>query len=147
MKKFHIKKGDQVKVISGNHKGKQGQVLEVIGSKSRALVESVNIVKRHTKPSAQFPEGGIIEKEGSIHISNLMLVDASGEPVRKSSTKAKAEVKTATKKPAAKKPAAKKPAAKKPAAEKAAAKKPATKKPAAKKAVNKTTKKVKEESK
>jgi large subunit ribosomal protein L24 len=132
MKKFHIKKGDQVKVISGNHKGKQGQVLEVIGSKSRALVESVNIVKRHTKPSAQFPEGGIIEKEGSIHISNLMLVDASGEPVRKSSTKAKAVAKPAAKKPAAKKPAAKKPAAKK---------------PAAKKAVSKTTKKVKEENK
>jgi large subunit ribosomal protein L24 len=103
MKKFHIKKGDQVKVISGNHKGKQGQVLEVIGDKDRALVESVNIVKRHTKPSAQFPEGGIIEKEGSIHISNLMKVDPkTGEPVR--SAKAKTEVK----KPAAKKTAAKK---------------------------------------
>lgn len=135
MKKFHIKKGDQVKVISGNHKGKQGQVLEVIGDKSRALVESVNIVKRHTKPSAQFPEGGIIEKEGSIHISNLMLIDVkTGEPVR---TKSKA---------VAKKPEAKKPAAKKAAAKKPAAKKPAAKKPAAKK-VTKTTKKVKEESK
>jgi len=142
MKKFHIKKGDQVKVISGNHKGRQGQVLEVIGNKSRALVESVNIVKRHTKPSAQFPEGGIIEKEGSIHISNLMIVDASGEPVRKSSKKAKAQAKPATKKPAAKKPAEKKPTAKKPAAKKATAKKPA-----AKKTVSKTTKKVKEESK
>lgn len=83
MKKFHIKKGDLVKVIAGNHKGKQGQVLEVLKEKSRALVEGVNIVKRHTKPSAQFPEGGIIEKEGSIHISNLMLIDAkSGEPTR-----------------------------------------------------------------
>ena len=140
MKKFHIKKGDQVKVISGNHKGKQGQVLEVIGDKSRALVESVNIVKRHTKPSAQFPEGGIIEKEGSIHISNLMRIDdKTGEPVR---GKAKAQAKqTEAKKPAAKKAEAKKPAAKKPVAKKAAAKKPAAKK------VTKTTKKVKEESK
>ena len=83
MKKFHIKKGDLVKVIAGNHKGKQGQVLEIQGEKNRALVEGVNVVKRHTKPSAQFPEGGIIEKEGSSHISNLMLIDPkSGEPTR-----------------------------------------------------------------
>jgi len=88
MKKFHIKKGDQVKVISGNHKGKQGQILEIIGDKDRALVESVNIVKRHTKPSAQFPEGGIIEKEGSIHISNLMRIDPkTGEPTKVGSNK------------------------------------------------------------
>ncbi len=81
--KFHIKKGDLVKVIAGNHKGEQGRILEVLGEKKRALVESVNIVKRHTKPSAQYPEGGIIEKEGSIHISNLMLIDPkSGEPTR-----------------------------------------------------------------
>ena len=81
--KFHIKKGDLVKVIAGNHKGEQGRILEIQGEKNRALVESVNIVKRHTKPSAQYPEGGIIEKEGSIHISNLMLIDPkSGEPTR-----------------------------------------------------------------
>lgn len=107
MKKFHIKKGDQVKVISGNHKGKQGQVLEIVGSKDRALVESVNIVKRHTKPSAQFPEGGIIEKEGSIHISNLMLVDAkTGNPSK--GVKAKAEPKAAVKKEVKKKTTSKK---------------------------------------
>ena len=107
MKKFHIKKGDQVKVISGNHKGKQGQVLEVIGGKNRALIESVNIVKRHTKPSAQFPEGGIIEKEGSIHISNLMLVDPkTGEPLK--GVKAKAEPKAEVKKEVKKKTASKK---------------------------------------
>lgn len=84
MKKFHIKKGDLVKVISGNHKtANPAKVLEILGDKERALVEGVNIVKRHTKPSAQFPEGGIIEKEGSIHISNLMLVDPkTGEPTR-----------------------------------------------------------------
>ena len=82
--KFHIKKGDLVKVIAGNHKGEQGRVLEVQGLKNRALVESVNVIKRHTKPSAQYPEGGIIEKEGSIHISNLMLIDPkSGEPTRR----------------------------------------------------------------
>lgn len=81
--KFHIKKGDLVKVISGNHKGEQGRVLEILGEKNRALIESVNIVKRHTKPSAQYPEGGIIEKEGSIHISNLMLIDPkTSEPTR-----------------------------------------------------------------
>lgn len=100
MKKFHIKKGDQVKVISGNHKGKQGQILEIIGDKDRALVESVNIVKRHTKPSAQFPEGGIIEKEGSIHISNLMLIDPkTGEPTKVGSSKqeVKKEKKTSKK--------------------------------------------------
>ena len=83
--KFHIKKGDLVKVIAGNDKGGQGRVLEILGIKNRALVESVNIVKKHTKPSAQFPEGGIIKKEGSIHISNLMLVDPkTGEPTRTS---------------------------------------------------------------
>ena len=81
--KFHIKKGDLVKVIAGNHKGEQGRVLEIQGIKNRALIESVNIIKRHTKPSAQYPEGGIIEKEGSIHISNLMLIDPnSGEPTK-----------------------------------------------------------------
>lgn len=88
--KFHIKKGDLVKVIAGNHKGGQGRVLEILGAKNRALVESVNIIKKHTKPSAQFPEGGIVEKEGSIHISNLMLVDPkTGEPTRTSRVKGK----------------------------------------------------------
>lgn len=97
MKKFHIKKGDQVKVISGNHKGNKGQVLEIKGDKNRALVEGVNIVKRHTKPSAQFPEGGIIEKEGTIHISNLMIIDPkTGEPLK--GVKEVAEVKKEVKK-------------------------------------------------
>jgi large subunit ribosomal protein L24 len=83
-KKFHIKKGDTVKVIAGNHKNSEpAKVLEILGDKERALIEGVNIIKRHTKPSAQFPEGGIVEKEGSIHISNLMLIDPkTGEPTR-----------------------------------------------------------------
>ncbi len=82
-KKLHIKKGDLVKVIAGNSKGQQGRVLEVIVKKERAIVEGVNMISKHTKPNAENTQGGIIKKEGSIHISNLMLVDpASGEPTR-----------------------------------------------------------------
>ncbi|WP_109832158.1 50S ribosomal protein L24 [Reichenbachiella versicolor] len=73
--KLHIKKGDTVKVLSGNSKGKTGAVLEVIPSKGRAIVEGLNMVTKHTKPSAENPEGGIKKVEASIDISNLMLVD------------------------------------------------------------------------
>ena len=83
MSKLHIKKGDTVKVIAGNSKGQEGKVIEVIISKSRALVEGVNMVSKHTKPNAASPQGGIIKKESSIHISNLMLVDPkSGDATR-----------------------------------------------------------------
>jgi large subunit ribosomal protein L24 len=83
MSKLHIKKGDTVKVIAGNSKGQEGKVIEVIISKSRALVEGVNMVSKHTKPNATSPQGGIIKKESSIHISNLMLVDPkSGDATR-----------------------------------------------------------------
>lgn len=75
--KFHIRKGDTVKVIAGNSRGKEGKVLEMIASKNRAVVEGVNIVTRHVKPSANNPEGGIEKSEASIHLSNLMLVDAA----------------------------------------------------------------------
>ena len=82
-KKFHIKKGDTVIVITGNYKGQKGRVLEVIRKSERAIVEGVNMIKKHTKPDAKNPQGGIIEKESSIHISNLMLVDPkTGEPTR-----------------------------------------------------------------
>jgi large subunit ribosomal protein L24 len=74
-KKLHIKKGDNVVVLTGNNKGKKGRVLEVIRKTDRALVEGVNMIKKHTKPNAQAPQGGIIEKEASIHISNLMVED------------------------------------------------------------------------
>jgi large subunit ribosomal protein L24 len=81
--KLHIKSGDTVKVIAGNDKGKTGQVLRVISEKQRAVVEGVNMVTKHVKPSATNPNGGIEKKEAALHISNLMLVDpASGEPTR-----------------------------------------------------------------
>ena len=73
-KKLHIKKGDTVAVIAGDSKGQQGKVLSIDKIKNRALVEGVNLASKHTKPSAASPQGGIVKKEGSIHISNLMLV-------------------------------------------------------------------------
>lgn len=72
--KLHIKVGDTVKVLSGESKGQEGKVLTIDRNKERATVEGLNIVKRHTKPSASEPQGGIVEKEGTIHISNLMVV-------------------------------------------------------------------------
>ncbi len=82
-KKTHIKKGDTVIVITGESKGQKGRVLEVDREKSRALVESINMVSKHTKPNAKAPQGGIIKKEAPVHISNLMLMDpTSGKPTR-----------------------------------------------------------------
>jgi large subunit ribosomal protein L24 len=82
-KKFKIKKGDSVIVIAGNSKGQQGRVLEVIRNKDRALVEGVNMLSKHTKADKNAPQGGIIKKEGTIHMSNLMLIDpASGKATR-----------------------------------------------------------------
>ncbi|MFC7524819.1 50S ribosomal protein L24 [Parapedobacter sp. GCM10030251] len=78
-----IRTGDLVKVLSGNSKGAQGKVLEIIKAENRAVVEGVNIVKKHTKPSAANPNGGIVEKEAPIHISNLALIDPKGgKPTR-----------------------------------------------------------------
>jgi large subunit ribosomal protein L24 len=83
MKKIHIKKGDTVYVNAGNDKGKTGKVLSVIPSKDRAIVEGVNMVKKHTKPNSKQPQGGIVEQEAGIHISNLQLIDPkSGKPTR-----------------------------------------------------------------
>ncbi len=72
--KLKIKVGDTVKVISGNFKGKEGKVSSINRAKMRVTVEGVNVVKRHAKPSASNPQGGIEEKEGTIHISNLMVM-------------------------------------------------------------------------
>jgi large subunit ribosomal protein L24 len=74
-KKLHIKKGDTVQVIAGVDLGKKGRVLEIVRKTDRAIVEGVNIIKKHTKPNTANPNGGIVEKEAPIHISNLMLVD------------------------------------------------------------------------
>lgn len=82
-KKLHIKKGDTVVVIAGNYNGKEGKVLEVIRATEKAIVEGVNMVKKHTKPNAAHPQGGIVEKEAPIHISNLMNKDPkTGKPTR-----------------------------------------------------------------
>ena len=75
MKKFHVKKGDTVFVTAGTDKGKSGKVLAVITDKDRVVVEGINKVSRHTKPNAQAPQGGIIKKEASIHVSNVQLLD------------------------------------------------------------------------
>jgi large subunit ribosomal protein L24 len=73
MQKAHIKKNDMVVVISGSHKGKTGKVLEIHADKNRATVEGVAMIKKHLKKSQENPQGKILEREGSIHVSNLML--------------------------------------------------------------------------
>lgn len=75
MPKIKIKKGDQVKVITGVSKGSQGKILKVFPSKNRIIVSGVNIAKKHLKPSAQKPQGGVIHIELPIHISNVSLID------------------------------------------------------------------------
>ncbi len=72
--KLHVKKGDSVIVIAGKDKGKKGKILKVFPKGNRVVVEGVNIVHRHTKPTQQLPQGGIVENEGSIHVSNVQLV-------------------------------------------------------------------------
>jgi large subunit ribosomal protein L24 len=83
IRKLHIKSGDTVKVISGNSRGKTGKVLVVERAKYRAIVEGLNMVTKHVKPSASNPQGGIEKTEASIHLSNIMLVDpATGAATR-----------------------------------------------------------------
>jgi large subunit ribosomal protein L24 len=90
--KFHVKKGDQVEVISGNFKGSSGKILEVLPKKHRVLIEGVRIIKKHLRKSQDNPSGKIAEREGPVHISNVKLIEAE----KKTEKKAK-------KKPAAKK--------------------------------------------
>ncbi|MGI6492774.1 MAG: 50S ribosomal protein L24 [Peptococcaceae bacterium] len=71
--KVHVRKGDTVLVLTGKSSGKKGKVLSVIPDRSRVIVEGVNVVKRHTRPTRQMPQGGIVEKEAAIHSSNVML--------------------------------------------------------------------------
>ena len=72
---FHVKKGDTVSVISGNHKGASGKILAVLPKKQQVLVEGVRIIKKHTRRSQENQSGGIIEREGPIHVSNVKLVE------------------------------------------------------------------------
>ena len=77
--KFHVKKGDQVQVITGNHSGASGKVLAVLPTKAQVLIEGVRIIKRHTRKSQDNPQGAIIEREGPIHISNVKLMESSDQ--------------------------------------------------------------------
>ena len=82
MSKLHLKKGDNVVVIAGTQKGKKGTVLSVDVEKQRAIVEGVNLVSKHARPSTENPKGGIVKKEAGVHISNLMVCDINGKPGR-----------------------------------------------------------------
>ena len=75
MRRFHVKKGDEVVVIAGTERGKRGKVITVITDKQRVIVEGVKMIKKHQRKSQQHPQGTIIEREGSVHVSNVMLAD------------------------------------------------------------------------
>ena len=83
MIKLKIKTGDTVRVIAGDHKGSEGKVVRVDREKNKAIVEGVNMVSKHTKPSAKSPQGGIVKKEAPIHISNLALIDPKSKKATK----------------------------------------------------------------
>jgi len=93
MTKIKIKSGDVVKVIAGDHKGAEGKVVRVIREDNKAIVEGVNMVSKHTKPSAKNPQGGIVKKEAPIHISNLALVDPKSKEATKVGFKAEGDTK------------------------------------------------------
>ena len=80
---FHVKRGDTVEVISGNHKGATGKVLQVIAKKQHVLIEGVRMIKKHTKRSQESPQGAIIEREGPIHISNVKVAEVAEKPKKK----------------------------------------------------------------
>ncbi len=82
MKKIKIKKGDIVKVISGEHKGSDGSVVKIFKTTNKLIIEGINIVKKHKKPDSNNPQGGIVEKEAPIEISNVSLVTSDGKPTR-----------------------------------------------------------------
>jgi len=75
MQKFHVKKGDEVVVIAGTEKGKRGKIIEVMRVKQRVIIEGVKMIKRHTRKNQQHPQGAIVEREGTLHISNVMKAD------------------------------------------------------------------------
>ena len=88
IQKFHVKKGDQVQVISGNHKGAMGKILQVLPKKSQVLIEGVRLIKKHTRKSQEQPQGAIIEREGPIQVSNVKIVEApKAEKAKKAKSK------------------------------------------------------------
>jgi large subunit ribosomal protein L24 len=88
---FHVKKGDQVEVITGNFRGSSGKVLEVLPKKQRVLIEGVRIIKKHLRKSQDNPSGKIAEREGPIHISNVKLIESEKKAEKKTKTKPKKE--------------------------------------------------------
>ena len=82
MKKIKIKKDDKVRIIAGENKGSEGKILKVLKNKRKVLVEGINIVKKHTKPNSKNPQGGIIEKESPVDVSNLSLINSDGQNTR-----------------------------------------------------------------
>lgn len=75
MKRFHVKRGDEVVVIAGTEKGKRGKVIQMLPKKERVMIEGVKMIKKHMRKSQQHPQGAIVEREGSVHVSNVMLAD------------------------------------------------------------------------
>ena len=90
---FHVKKGDQVQVITGNHKGASGKVLAVLPKKQQVLIEGVRLIKKHTKKSQDNPQGAILEREGPIHISNVKAVEQTEKKSKATKTKSKSKKK------------------------------------------------------
>jgi len=92
MQKFHVKKGDEVVVISGSDKGKRGKIIEVLRSKQRVIVEGAHMIKRHVKKNQQNPNGAVVEREGTVHISNVMKTEVFDASTKRSKAEpAKAE--------------------------------------------------------
>lgn len=91
MKSFHVKKNDEVVVLAGSDKGKRGRIISILAKKDRVIVEGVAMIKRHTRKSQQHPQGAIVEKEGSVHVSNVMAVaEFDARAAKRSKTPAKA---------------------------------------------------------
>jgi large subunit ribosomal protein L24 len=86
--KFHVKKGDEVQVITGNHKGATGKIIEVLPKKSQVLIEGVRMIKKHVRKSQEHPQGQIVEREGPIHISNVKLIEKKDAKTAKTRKKA-----------------------------------------------------------
>ncbi len=87
MQSFHVKKGDEVVVLAGTERGKRGKIISVLPKKERVIVEGVKMIKRHQRKSQQYPQGAILEREGSIHISNVMKAEQFDARAAKRSTK------------------------------------------------------------